>query len=429
MNTNFYVPNQSVSLQLGKSLDYQSLYKCLIEPKPPDSEDDEIYGLWDCQLRNSKYWLLLDYLSIESPGVADTTEIIEESLLNQNYKDEQLNEALLSPEDLERKFSEIDYDVIHEEVYRQKGYLSTCLKFKVSKEYARNLVRLFKSNLKAIRKNNLKYLNKKKKFGQSAVAELITFVESMKNKYFTAEQAKEYLMKRWDKLDSISLTSVRNLLKSQLNMSYKKQNLTNPKTHTLENKGRVWESIWAQIKLQEIGKQVIFLDEFKYSTHTNKFYSWSQRGKNGYLMLDLDSFQLSIIVAFSIQEIVGFWATKETVDSYKFIYFLERLNNLLKSNYVIFADNASYHKSTVVRKFLEIYKIQLITIPGYWPYLNPAEKLILQLKSKMKLFHKNNKITNMNKVKKILDDMNQNNLNKWVIDSRKETLEIIRQWI
>ena len=82
-------------------------------------------------------------------------------------------------------------------------------------------------------------------------------------------------------------------------------------------------------------------------------------------MFDLDSFQLSTIVAISIQEIVGFWAIKETLDSYKFIYFLERLNNLLKSNYVIFADNASDHKSTVVRKFLDVYRIQLITIPGY----------------------------------------------------------------
>ena len=71
-------------------------------------------------------------------------------------------------------------------------------------------------------------------------------------------------------------------------------------------------------------------------------------------------------------EIMRFWATKETLDSYKFIYFLERLNNLLKSNYAIFADNAS-HKSTGIRRFLEVVKIQLITIPGYWPYLNLAE--------------------------------------------------------
>ena len=210
--------------------------------------------------------------------------------------------------------------------------------------------------MKAIKKNNLKYQNKDKKFGQSTITGLTTFIESMKNKYFTAQQAKEYLMKRWDEVDSISLTTVRNILKSQLNMGYKKQNIAHPKINTLENKGKVWESIWAQIKLQEAGKQVIFLGEFKYSTHTNKFYSWSQREKSGYLMLSPDSFQLSIIVAFSVQAIVGFWATKETVDSYKFIYFLEKLNNLLKSNYVIFADNASYHKSAVVRKFLEINK-------------------------------------------------------------------------
>ena len=80
-------------------------------------------------------------------------------------------------------------------------------------------------------------------------------------------------------------------------------------------------------------------------------------------MLSPYSFQLRIIVVFSVQAKVGFLAKKETVDSYKFIYFLEKLNNLLKSDYAIFADNTSYHKAAVVI-FLEINKIQLITIPG-----------------------------------------------------------------
>ena len=122
MNTNFYVPNKSKSLQPKKTSDYQNLYGYLKESKVPDYEDEEIYGLWDCQLKNTKYWLLLDQLSIELPGVANTISKIEESLSIQNFKDKQLDEALLFPEDLEGNFSEVDYNVIHEVVFRQKEY-------------------------------------------------------------------------------------------------------------------------------------------------------------------------------------------------------------------------------------------------------------------------------------------------------------------
>ena len=48
-------------------------------------------------------------------------------------------------------------------------------------------------------------------------------------------------------------------------------------------------------------------------------------------------------------------------------------------------DNASIHKTKKVIKFANDNGVRLVTIPTYFPALNPAEKLIQAIKEKVKL--------------------------------------------
>ena len=51
---------------------------------------------------------------------------------------------------------------------------------------------------------------------------------------------------------------------------------------------------------------------------------------------------------------------------------------------IIVLDNASIHKTEKALKFIVDSKIPMITIPPYEPSLNPVEKFILAIKSKLK---------------------------------------------
>ena len=51
---------------------------------------------------------------------------------------------------------------------------------------------------------------------------------------------------------------------------------------------------------------------------------------------------------------------------------------------IIILENVSSHKTKMVSKFVENSKIMMLTIPPYEPFLNPAEKFILAVKSKIR---------------------------------------------
>ena len=62
---------------------------------------------------------------------------------------------------------------------------------------------------------------------------------------------------------------------------------------------------------------MIFIDEFKFSSHTSKHYGWAPKGKSEYYTLSPWSFQVTFILAFSVKNIHGVIATTETFNSEK----------------------------------------------------------------------------------------------------------------
>ena len=60
--------------------------------------------------------------------------------------------------------------------------------------------------------------------------------------------------------------------------------------------------------------------------------------------------------------------------------FLSNLVSSIKVEYAIIWDNSKIHTSKSIKNYVSQHKINLITISGYWPYVNPWEKLILNVK-------------------------------------------------
>ena len=163
----------------------------------------------------------------------------------------------------------------------------------------------------------------------------------------------------------------------------------------------------------------------KYSSRSNKFYCWGPKGKSQYIKTSQESFEISWIIAFSKHSIRGFIGKEGTCDSQVFVYFLNQMNNVIDNKYLIVADNASIHKSEPVANFIKKNFIWLMTIPPYSPHLNPWEKLILQVKQKMRAWAKKDKISSLKMIQTILNKISNGWLHKWIKDSRIETLNLL----
>ena len=144
----------------------------------------------------------------------------------------------------------------------------------------------------------------------------------------------------------------------------------------------------------------------------------------------MDAFKISCIVAFSKFRFYGLMGSSGTIDSTIFGTFLHKLlksihtNHSIDSNNLIFVmDNASIHKSSHVAGMLKNKAVRILTIAPYEPWLNPTEKLILALKSKLRMLHNRGKLITLSIVKSVADEVAQVKLESMINSSIKETLD------
>ena len=101
---------------------------------------------------------------------------------------------------------------------------------------------------------------------------------------------------------------------------------------------------------------------------------------------------MSFIVALLDSKFYAIMGVNGTINATIFGLFLERLMKLMQEHkpqniirQVLIIDNAPIHKENYIKKLLANASITILTITPYEPSLNTAEKIILVIKSKIKL--------------------------------------------
>ena len=104
-----------------------------------------------------------------------------------------------------------------------------------------------------------------------------------------------------------------------------------------------------------------------------------------------NNFSMSLLIAASETRFYGVMANKGTNNSKIFWNFL---SNVLKyrtlniknsnNNLLIVWDNASIYKTNMIKDFLKRNELHMLTIPLYYPSLNPIETVIQSIKAKLK---------------------------------------------
>ena len=286
-------------------------------------------------------------------------------------------------------------------------------------------ISLFKKNLRKIHQNNRRFLNKRIKLDHSKLQIIEDYCTKFRFSALTLGDLKRYLIEKVGGAWNISESTISRALRTKLNMTYKKINKVHPTTASNSNKQKLIEAAAIQIKLSQQGVIWIFIDEFKYSSHTNHCYGWTKRGETGYCRTKPNQFQASFIVAMSSTKIHGITATTKTFNSEKFKYFLRELVSNTKENYALIWDNARIHVSNNIQEFLKEQRLCLITIPAYSPVLNAAEKIILNIKSRIRKNEREGKIVSLVAIRRIIDSISQAELKGWIKASFQDTYNLL----
>ena len=419
--SDFYIPRSNIEWILFDT-DNPSLPD--EETKIYQTQNEHLWGstgLWDHSNMNSNMKELLHNLNIDE----DSTETLLQTLRMETgiksfpsiAKFESQNET---PGDFQTNLEKAAHIVYEWEVLKKNVFV-VGRKYDEDPANVRKILKLFRMKQTFIKKHNRRFLNKKRKVNLEIIELVNEYWQEHKYINFTLDDLRYYLNNKKGDDWNISNSTLARLLKRDIRMSYKKVNRVHPSIALHENKRKMLEAVALQIKLVQNEVTVIYIDEFKYSWHQNNYYGWTVQGKSGYRKLNISKFQASFIVAFSQSKIHGIMSTSKTYNSSKFRYFIYKLVNTLKEDYALVCDNSKVHVSKLMQWFLEEYKLWLITIPSYSPFVNPCEKLILNIKSRIRKVGRSGKEITLKTFKNWIDSIKPDELRKWVLKSFIDT--------
>lgn len=123
---------------------------------------------------------------------------------------------------------------------------------------------------------------------------------------------------------------------------------------------------------------LMFLDEASVKQHPNIQPKWSLKGSKEFIGTYGNHSKINVFGAISHELGKAFHMKSKKLNSEVFMKFVEHLTMLNPTKHlVLVADNAPWHKSKKVLKFLENLsdKIEILWLPAYSPDMNPIEHL------------------------------------------------------
>ena len=145
---------------------------------------------------------------------------------------------------------------------------------------------------------------------------------------------------------------------------------------------------------------------------------------------------MSFIVVFSQSRFYGISGTESTNDNYIFTKFLlqlwESLEDALnfdEDRWMLVIDRGCIHKTEYIQRIATHKQIRTTVTAPYEPSLNPTEKLILSIKSKMTVYSNIGKLMSLFSVKSIVNEVATLDLQKMVEVSLKEALGRMKRLI
>ena len=191
---------------------------------------------------------------------------------------------------------------------------------------------------------------------------------------------------------------------------------------------KILEAKSIQIELTKIGTVAVYIDEFKYSSHTNKHNGWAER-KTRIPQTISREFSSKLYNWVLFQRNTWSDGITTTFNSEKFVYFLKRITILLMIARLSFDIAARFTLQKKCRIIWETIIFDWLRSQLIVKSANVWEKLILIIKSRVRMEERKGKVANMQMFKKFIDSIKFWELQKWISESFKESSELIHKII
>ena len=201
------------------------------------------------------------------------------------------------------------------------------------------------------------------------------------NIYLTTQAVMEFVENTFKV--SYSQSGMRDLL-HRLGYEYKKPKLVpgNPDTEAQEIFVQQYEEFMLN-KPEDV--EVLFLDAVHPEHNAMAAYGWLKRGERREIRTNSGRQRLNLHGAINAETLEVSVIESETIDDDSTIQILSLLENkyAIAATIFVILDNARYHYSRKVQRFLIGSKIKLVFLPSYSPNLNLIERLWKFFKKKV----------------------------------------------
>jgi len=156
-------------------------------------------------------------------------------------------------------------------------------------------------------------------------------------------------------------------------------------------------------------KNIISIDESFFYMIDRPKYGYSKKGK----ALKTNVFnnpkkkKVTLYMAISENKIVGFKITIQHGNSIDFLQFLKTLN--LQNN-TLLMDNVAFHKTKIVKEYVNTTNSKILFVPPYSPDYNPIELAFSKIKNYYRYNNDDNMISN---IIKSIYTISSNDLNNY----------------
>ena len=188
------------------------------------------------------------------------------------------------------------------------------------------------------------------------------------------------------KLSTISLFSIRRILRVYLDYTWRKWKQRAPKwTGDYSNMRELFANLIK--KLESKGFNMIYVDEASVCPQNITLYSWWHKHKSNPIIRP--STRINMIAAMILPHKYAFMLKTGSTKSEYMILFFDLFHaklwdwfgeEYIKSTVIVF-DNASVHVSDRCKSYLKWKKLSVFTLPPYTPEQNYVEQVFKRLKT------------------------------------------------
>lgn len=132
----------------------------------------------------------------------------------------------------------------------------------------------------------------------------------------------------------------------------------------------------------KLGATILFEDESGVGIRTRYGRTWGERGKTPKVYRSEKRGGYNVLSAVSAEGVLRYSIKDKKINSEVYVEFLKELLIHSENPIVLVADNAKFHNSEYVRKFVRSNrtKIRVFFLPRYSPKLNPTEQVWGEIK-------------------------------------------------